>query len=62
MHCTLCACKDMLRLRRTGFLETKLFPVFGFYPWKCPQCKAKQLLRSRGKRQRKLTPQTSVEP
>lgn len=52
----------MLRLRRTGFLETKLFPVFGFYPWKCPQCKAKQLLRSRGKRQRKLTPQTSVEP
>jgi hypothetical protein len=61
MRCTNCDCRELLRLRRDGFLENRILPIFGFYPWHCPQCKAKQLLRYRGKKRRKLTPQTNPE-
>jgi hypothetical protein len=61
MQCTQCDCKQLLRLRRTGFLEIRVFPIFGFYPWKCPKCRAKQLLHGRGKKRRKLIPQPSLE-
>jgi len=61
MQCTQCSCKSLFRLRRTGILETKFFPLFGFYPWRCPACKSKLLLRSRGKRHRKAAIQPSPE-
>jgi DNA-directed RNA polymerase subunit RPC12/RpoP len=61
MQCSNCGGKHLLRMRRTGFLEIRLFPAFGFYPWKCTDCKAKLLLRDRGKKRRKLTPQTSSQ-
>lgn len=66
MQCTQCGSKGLMRLRRTGFLETKLLPLFGFYPWKCPECRSKLLLRHRGKRHRKLdaelTPEVAPTP
>jgi hypothetical protein len=39
----------MRRRARTGFLQTKIYPLFGFYPWECFSCRATKMLRSRGK-------------
>jgi len=61
MHCSQCGCKGLIRLRRTGFLELRFFPIFGYYPWKCPKCRAKCLLRHRGKRKKKLTAQAGAQ-
>ena len=29
---------DLRRIERVGFLETKILPLFGYYPWECPVC------------------------
>lgn len=58
MHCSHCGCKELVRVRRSGFLEVRLLPLLGFYPWKCADCRSKFLLRHRGKKTKKLTPQT----
>ena len=56
MHCSHCGHKHLVRLRRTGFLEVKLLPLLGFYPWKCPECRSKLVLRHRGKKVGKIAP------
>ena len=43
----------MRRLGRAGFLQAKVFPLFGYYPWECSICRRKRLLRLRGKRRRR---------
>lgn len=46
----------MRRLRRDGLLQVKVFPLFGYYPWQCGNCRAKMLLRNRGKHAEKREP------
>jgi hypothetical protein len=29
----------MVRLPRKGFLQSKILPIFGFFPWKCYDCR-----------------------
>jgi rubredoxin len=45
--------RQMRRLTRRGFLQTDVFPRFGYYPWECPMCRRRRFYRVRGKRQRK---------
>jgi hypothetical protein len=40
-------------MKRVGFLQTRIYSLFGFYPWKCPECKTRYLLRVRGARRNK---------
>jgi pyruvate-formate lyase-activating enzyme len=47
--CPNCQNPEMRRRARTGFLQTKIYPLFGFYPWECFSCRATKMLRSRGK-------------
>ena len=63
MHCSHCGCKHLLRMKRAGLLEEKVLPLLGFYPWKCTDCRARMLLRSRGKRTKvaAVTPQVSSQ-
>lgn len=50
-NCVCARCGDrMRRLARKGFLQSKLLPVFGFYPWECFTCRGRKLMRSRGTR------------
>jgi hypothetical protein len=35
-------------MARFGILQERVFPKFGFYPWECPQCRKKLLIKSRG--------------
>lgn len=46
--CPCCGQQALIRVARTGFLKERIFPKFGFYPWECPQCRKKLLLRKRG--------------
>ncbi|MFP5227045.1 MAG: hypothetical protein ACLGXA_05405 [Acidobacteriota bacterium] len=38
----------MARIARRGFLQERVFPLFGRYPWQCAICGAQRLLRRRG--------------
>jgi len=38
----------MRRMGRTGFLQDKVFPLFGYYPWECPICRRTRMVRLRG--------------
>jgi hypothetical protein len=44
---------------RVGFLQSKILPLFGFYPWKCPECKTRYLLRMRGEKRKGKTTATA---
>jgi len=48
MQCRHCNCKQIHRMKRVGFLQTRIYSLFGFYPWRCPECKTRYLLRARG--------------
>jgi DNA-directed RNA polymerase subunit RPC12/RpoP len=50
MRCPECHEISMHRVSRSGFLETKILSRFGYYPWECPNCEIKRLLRARGTR------------
>jgi hypothetical protein len=53
MICKNCRSYRMRRIKREGLLRKYLAPLFGFYPWRCSDCRTVQLLRSRGKRRSK---------
>ncbi len=38
------------RLARKGFLQSGVYPRFGYYPWECFRCSEKRMLRTRGRR------------
>jgi len=50
MVCPKCQSSRMHRLRREGFLEKKVVPLFGYFPWRCSDCKAELFLRARNDR------------
>jgi len=46
MRCPQCE-THLVRVERRGFLEEKIYPMFGYYPWKCRSCKARIQVRQR---------------
>ena len=48
MVCASCESYRMRRIKREGFLRERLAPLFGYFPWRCSNCGAIQMLRSRG--------------
>ena len=57
MLCPKCNYKHMYRVEREGFMQTKVYPLLGYYPWECSQCRTPFILRARGEKKKKLTPQ-----
>lgn len=51
--CPDCGSRHLRRLPRQGFLQTKILPFFGYYPWECAMCRETKFFRIRGKRKRK---------
>ena len=45
--CPDCGTQKMRRLPRLGFLQKKLWPLFGLYPWECPICRKTRLVQRR---------------
>jgi hypothetical protein len=58
-RCPACAEVQLFRLARSGFLQERIYPWFGKYPWECAQCRRLFLLRMRGKSYRKASPQSA---
>ncbi len=51
--CPECGSDHPRRLERKGFLQTKIYPLFGYYPWICTGCKTTFLMRKRYRRKSK---------
>jgi len=47
VRCKHCGNARVFRLFRHGFLQSTIYPLFGYYPWKCKACKESMMLRSR---------------
>lgn len=48
LSCPKCGGKHMFRLERKGFIQTRILPLFGYFPWKCYDCRIYRHMRSRG--------------
>lgn len=47
-HCDECGSDEVHRIFRKGFFQEKIYPLLGFYPWRCKQCGLRLMLRNRG--------------
>lgn len=47
-RCEECGSNEVFRLVRKGYLEEKIYPLFGFYPWRCKRCGLRLMMRTRG--------------
>jgi hypothetical protein len=52
MECPECHSSKIQRIKRKGFFQTRLAPLFGYYPWHCSECRKDHLLKVRGERKR----------
>jgi hypothetical protein len=54
--CPNCEEVELTRVARHGFLQERVYPKFGMYPWECAQCRQIFLLKGRGVSYRKAGP------
>jgi len=52
--CPACRSDRVYRAGRRGLLQTRVLPMFGFYPWQCKGCGADVMIRSRDRRHRRM--------
>ena len=45
--CRFCGSDKVFRLEREGFLRMRIYPLFGFYPWRCKGCASNMMLHKR---------------
>lgn len=53
VRCPSCGNDHPRRLERKGFLQERVYPLFGYYPWLCQACKSTFLIRKRYRRKAK---------
>ncbi len=47
VHCDECGSDEVYRIFRKGFLEQRIYPLGGFFPWRCKGCGLRLMLRRR---------------
>ena len=47
IHCKHCGSGRIFRVFRQGYMQEKIYPLFGYYPWKCRGCRGYSLLHLR---------------
>jgi hypothetical protein len=47
VHCDECGSDEVYRIFRKGFFEERIYPLGGFYPWRCKGCGLRLMLRRR---------------
>jgi ribosomal protein S27AE len=45
--CPQCGADHLHRLEREGFLQKRIYPLFGYYPWRCSKCRGYFMLKKR---------------
>jgi transposase-like protein len=53
VQCPSCGADHPRRLERKGFLQERVLPLLGYYPWVCVSCKSTFLMRKRYRRKSK---------
>jgi DNA-directed RNA polymerase subunit RPC12/RpoP len=48
IHCDECNSDEVYRIFRRGFFQERIYPFFGFFPWRCKRCGLRLMLRDRG--------------
>ena len=48
LECPWCGLMTMTRQNRHGWLEERILPLFGVYPWACRDCREPKYYRNRG--------------
>jgi uncharacterized Zn finger protein len=49
IRCKHCGNGRVFRIFREGYLQEKIYPIFGYYPWECKTCGKVMMLRLRRK-------------
>jgi DNA-directed RNA polymerase subunit RPC12/RpoP len=52
VQCPRCGSEYMKRTRREGFVQEKLYSIFGYYPWRCTKCLGNFMMKKRGMHRR----------
>jgi hypothetical protein len=60
MYCKKCG-TSMRRLSRRGFLQEKIYSLFGYYPWECPLCRKPVMLKKQYQRRTRRTQENSAD-
>uniref|UniRef100_A0A372IR89 Uncharacterized protein n=1 Tax=Paracidobacterium acidisoli TaxID=2303751 RepID=A0A372IR89_9BACT len=47
LQCPKCGEFELTRAHRAGFLQLRIYPKLGLYPWECAQCRRISMLKSR---------------
>lgn len=47
VFCQRCGSGKVHRVFREGFVQVKILPLFGYYPWRCKNCGNLAILRKR---------------
>ncbi|MGC9224207.1 MAG: hypothetical protein ACP5E2_09790 [Terracidiphilus sp.] len=47
VYCSVCGSNRMRRVHRKGFLQLNIYPLLGYYPWRCGACGMRVMLRKR---------------
>src|ERR1700677_1184369 len=55
VRCPACRSDRVYRAGRRGLLQTRVLPMFGFYPWQCKGCGADVMIRRRDRLHRRIT-------
>jgi len=50
--CPKCGKGHLHRIARRGFLQIKVYPLLGYYPWECAGCRETSLIKKRLERRR----------
>jgi DNA-directed RNA polymerase subunit RPC12/RpoP len=53
VHCQKCGSEKVYRVGREGYLQVKIYPLFGYYPWRCMRCGVHVILRKRKRAMKK---------
>jgi hypothetical protein len=48
--CPHCGTTRVRRVERKGFMQNRIYPMFGLYPWYCRECRTYSMLRRRYRR------------
>jgi hypothetical protein len=51
--CPNCGDNHPRRLERKGFMQQRVYPLLGYYPWVCGACKSTFMMRKRYRRRSK---------
>jgi hypothetical protein len=60
MHCKDCG-NPLRRLARQGFLQLKVYPKLGYYPWECPICRKTTMVKKQYVRKTRKVQENSAD-